>query len=348
MLRAELLRFALFGGNLAGLRLFVDAADRRGFIPLEARSMPKFHVQRSTVINDNPENVFAKVADFGTWTKWSPWLCAEPDAEVVVSEDASSIGSTYSWKGEVVGQGEMEHRKLEPGRLIDNEIRFVKPFKSKSDVTFEFESAGGWTKITWHMNGSMPWFLFWMVPQMEVFIGMDYERGLKMLKELIETGTVLSTTNVLGVERVGPLRMAGISKKTTIQEIGSSMEESFCQAAEAFNKHGLPIEEAGISVYHFFDMKAGTFDYTAGWILPESAGDVPAEMSTWSIPTVNALRVDHLGSYDNVGNGWSAAHQYARYKKLKQSKVGTFEIYRNDPGQTEPADLQTEIYLPLK
>ena len=310
--------------------------------------MPKFHVQRSTTINDTPENVFAKVADFGTWTKWSPWLCAEPDADVIVSADASSVGSTYAWKGEVVGQGEVEHRKLEPGRLIDEEIRFVKPFKSKSDVSFDFEPVDGGTKITWHMNGSMPWFMFWMIPQMEVFIGMDYERGLKMLKEWIETGTILSTTNIRGVEPVGPLRMAGIRRTTSMKDIGSSMQDSFCQAEAGFRKHGLPIEREGITVYHSCDMKTGMFDYTSGWVLPESAGDVPSELSTWSIPAINALRVDHTGSYDNFGNAWSAAHQYARYKKLKQSKVGTFEIYRNDPGQTEPADLQTEIYLPLK
>jgi len=310
--------------------------------------MPKFHVHRSTVINDTPENVFAKVADFGTWPIWSPWLCAEPSAQMTIPEDASSVGAVYSWKGEIVGEGEMEHIQLQSPRLVENEIRFTKPWKSRSDVSLELEPSGDGTKITWHMNGAMPWFMFWMIPQMEVFIGMDYERGLKMLKELIETGTILSKTNVRGVESVGPLRMAGIRKTTSIQQIGESMKEAFCQAEEAFKKHGLPIEEAGISVYHKFDMKAGTFDYTAGWLLPESAGDAPAEMASWSIPTLQALRVDHVGSYDNVGNAWSTAHQVSRYKKLKQSKVGTFEIYRNDPGETAPADLQSEIYLPLK
>ena len=104
--------------------------------------MPRFHVQRSIQINASPEEVFNTVADFGTWTKWSPWLCSEPDAKVTVTEDASSVGSIYAWKGDVVGQGEIEHRQLEPGRLIDEEIRFVKPFKSKSDVAFEMEPAG--------------------------------------------------------------------------------------------------------------------------------------------------------------------------------------------------------------
>jgi effector-binding domain-containing protein len=313
--------------------------------------MPGFHVQRSIVINDTPENVFDKVADFGTWPTWSPWLCAEPDAQVTIPDDASSVGAVYSWKGEIVGQGEMEHIRLQRAERIENEIRFTKPFKSRSRVWFDLEPSGDGTKITWHMQGSLPWFLFWMfwmLWKMEVFIGMDYERGLKMLKEWIETGKILSDTKIHGVESVGPLKMAGIRKRCSIREIGSSMKQAFEEAEAAFCQHGLPTGGAGITVYHYFDMKAGTFEYTSGWIIPDSADVATAELSSWSIPVSRALRIDHVGSYDNVGNAWSAAQQYLRYKKLKQSKVGTFEIYRNDPDETAPADLENEIYLPLR
>jgi hypothetical protein len=97
--------------------------------------MPRYHVHRSIQINCTPEKVFAAVADFGTWTTWSPWLCAEPSAQVEVSKNSSSVGSTYSWKGDIVGEGELEHRQLHPNRLIEDEIRFVKPFKSQSQVS---------------------------------------------------------------------------------------------------------------------------------------------------------------------------------------------------------------------
>jgi hypothetical protein len=63
----------------------------------------------------------------------------------------------------------------------------------------------------------MPWFLFWMISQMEVFIGMDYERGLKMLKEWIETGSILSTTKICGIESVGPLKMAGLRNRSRVE-----------------------------------------------------------------------------------------------------------------------------------
>lgn len=310
--------------------------------------MPRYHVQRSIEIAVAPQTVFDTVADYNSWRSWSPWLLAEPDADVHVSGDGASVGSIYSWKGEVVGQGEIEHRTLEPGRLIEDEIRFAKPFKSRSNVSFEFEPAGAGTTLTWHMRGSLPWFMFWMKPMMQAMIGMDYERGLKMLKEWIETGRVLSKVTVRGVEPVGPLRVAGVRRTTLLSEIGPSMNAAFTDAQTHLTRAGIPIDGQPISVYHHFNMKTQVFDYTTGFVIPETAGAVPSALFEWSIPTVTALAVEHIGRYEHLGNGWSAANQVARYRKLKQSKAGAFELYRNDPQQTSPAELRTEIFLPLK
>ena len=196
--------------------------------------MPRFHVRRSTVINAVPQRVFETVSDYGTWTTWSPWLCAEPDAEVHVTEDSASVGSVYAWRGEIVGEGEIEHRRLEPPRSIEDEIRFVKPFRSQSTVSFEVESQAGGTQITWNMHGSLPWFLFWMRPQMEAFIGMDYERGLKMLKEWIEQGEIPTQTKILGVQSVGPLQMAGLRRTCPLKDVGPSMEAAFTEVEQSF------------------------------------------------------------------------------------------------------------------
>jgi effector-binding domain-containing protein len=310
--------------------------------------MPRFHVQRSTEIKATPEKTFETVADYGTWTTWSPWLCAEPEANVQVTEDPSSVGSIYSWKGEIVGEGEIEHRQLQPGRLIEDEIRFLKPFRSTSQVRFELEPAGEGTRITWHMNGSLPWFLFWMRSQMIAFIGMDYERGLKMLKEWIETGQILSSTTIRGVESVGPLQMAGVRKKCSLHEIGPSMAAAFAEAKQKMSEHHLPTDGQSMSVYHDFNIKTQTFDYTSGFAIPDSAESVPADLSSWSISETQGLCVEHLGSYEHLGNAWSAAHQLAHYKKLKLSKAGSLEIYKNDPEETPPAELLTEIVLPLR
>ncbi|TWT57497.1 Bacterial transcription activator, effector binding domain [Thalassoglobus neptunius] len=309
--------------------------------------MPSYQVSRSINIDAPPEEVYDKVVDYSTWTIWSPWLCAEPGARVTVSDDSTSVGSTYAWSGEIVGAGELEHLSLEPGQLIEDEIRFIKPFKSVSEVRFLFTPTSGGTEVTWQMNGSLPWFLFWMKSSLELYIGMDYERGLMMLKEWIETGTVESQTKIRGIESVGPLTVYGIRNKCSFDDVGPSMEEAISESKQRLEDSSIPIVSGPLSVYHEMDLKRRTFDFTSGFVVSSSAR-LPEGMSNWGLPPCKALAVEHQGPYRHLGNAWSAAHQFARYKKLKQNKCGGYEIYLNDPCNTESADIRTDIYLPLK
>ena len=310
--------------------------------------MPSFHIERSIEIDAPPETVYNTVVNYESWTKWSPWLCAEPDAVVTVSENPNSIGSIYSWEGEIVGAGEIEHIKLQPGQRIDDEIRFSKPFKSKSNVAFDLQPSGPGTKLSWIMDGSLPWFMFWMKSTLQTFIGMDYERGLKMIKELIETGKVNSQTKVLGKQEIGPLHVAGLRRTCGLNEIGPSMQAAMGELGSLWERQNLPRDGEMISVYHQFNMKTQTCDYTIGWSLPSEDVAVEPPLETWTCPHLTALCVEHLGDYNHLGNGWSAANQYLRYKRLKQSRLSPFEIYTNDPSDTPVDQWSTKIYLPLK
>ena len=309
--------------------------------------MPAFHVQRSMVINAPVEKVFDTVSDFSRWPIWSPWLRAAKDAKVTVSENTNSVGSSYSWEGEMVGQGEMEHKQLSRPSSLEEELRIIKPWRSVSKVNFEIQPQGDSAKITWHMHGKLPLLMFWMKSMMETFIGMDYERGLLMLKEYIETGEVLSSVDILGVESAGPLDMCGIRESTLKAEMGPAMKKAFDTTMEKMCGHGDNDDADVLSVYHNADLKAGRFDFTSG-ITVKSATNPPAPLVHCHLPACRALHIQHTGSYENLGNAWSAAHQYARYKKLKRAKMAAFEIYRNDPEQTPRAELVTDIYLPLK
>jgi hypothetical protein len=286
--------------------------------------MPKYHVERSLHIDASPDGVFETIADFRTWTTWSPWLLAEPNAHVNVTKDPASVGSRYAWEGNIVGAGELEHVRLTPGRLIDDELRFFKPFKTTCKTAFELTPQGGGTMVKWTMEGNMPWFLFFMIPMMKTFIGMDYQRGLTMLKDWIEIGTILSKTEVHGVETFGPLRMAGIAGSCSVHEVEQSMDQDFLKTKEEWQRCHLPHGGWQISVYTAFRVKEGRFEYICGFTLPSDAV-VPSDsqLTTWSLPMGKVFRVEHIGSYRHLGNGWSVANQLARHEKLRQCR------YRN-------------------
>lgn len=309
--------------------------------------MPAYHVQRSIVIKSPAERVFDTVADFGTWTTWSPWLGVDKDAEVTVTDDPRSVGSVYRWRGDLVGEGEIEHLRLDRPTCIDEQLRFLKPFKSTCGVGFDLESDGETTRIGWKMQGKLPWFMFWMRASMVNQIGMDYERGLKMLAEFIETGEVLSKIEVIGIESVEPRSVFGVRDSCSMDDVGPTMEKAFVAAIGKLSDNGIPTDGEAVSVYHSCDLSQRRFEFTSG-LATQAGGEPPAGLSVCRLPAGKSLHVRHTGSYQNLGNAWSGAQQYARYKKLRVARRDAYEIYRNDPNQTPAAELVTDIYLPLK
>lgn len=310
--------------------------------------MPKFTVAESTHIEASPERVFEVISNFGTWTTWSPWLCSEPNARVTVTENPNSLGSIYGWEGEVVGAGEIEHKKLQRSSYIEEELRFTRPWKSTCKVTFDLTPNNGGTIVTWTMFGGLPWFMFWMKSMMTNVIGMDYERGLRMLKEYIETDQVLSKTDVRGVTSVGPIKMVGVRKQAKLKDIGASMNEAIGETEAKLKASNVEHEGKLIAVYHKINMSKRTLDYTAGVMINDPDAEVDG-LASWYLPESKAMTAQHVGCYSNLGNAWSAAHAHLRHQKLKQkAKAGTFEIYRNGPDEVEPADLITDVFLPVK
>jgi len=148
--------------------------------------MPKMQIEKSTVIDAPVEKVYNVLSDFNQWKPWSPWLITEPEAKVTVAEDAKS----YEWEGKRTGAGKMAITDESTNHSINIDLNFFKPWKSKAKVRFRIEHEGEGTKVTWFMDSSLPFFMFWMTKMMTALIGMDYDRGLSMLKEYAETGAV--------------------------------------------------------------------------------------------------------------------------------------------------------------
>lgn len=309
--------------------------------------MPAFHVERSIVINAPEAKVRPAIENFEEWPKWSPWLCMEPDAKLTYRGTPGQSGHGYDWSGNLTGAGGMEIASNSGGKL-DMDLQFLKPFKSQAKVVMLIKPQGDeQTEVTWEMDSSLPFFLFWMVGMMKAMIGMDYARGLKMLKEYVETGTVLSQTEIVGIVDVPQMHYVGVGDECTMDKIGDSMKQTLPAAHELATKNGLGIAGPPGALYHDVNLKEQRCKYTA--IVPINSPAPIEGGQTGSVEPCKALKVTHTGSYQNVGNAWSTIMAYQRHKKLKPLKSQcAFEIYANDPCETAEADLLTEIYLPIR
>ncbi len=153
--------------------------------------LPKtYTVSRSTVINASDSVVYKNIADFNEFYKWNPWAKMEPTAKTKVSGPVAAADHLYEWEGKETGQGYMKVKSVEPNKMVDIELKFIKPFESLADTRFDIVPEGTANKVTWTMSGENNLMGKWMgvFMSMDKMIGKDFEDGLKFLKEKSEAG----------------------------------------------------------------------------------------------------------------------------------------------------------------
>lgn len=150
--------------------------------------LPKtYHVNRSISINAPASVVYNNIADFNNFLKWNPWYKMEPAAKIKIGGTASQPGHFYTWEGEETGTGQMLIKNTVPEKLIDIELKFIKPFESTANTKFQLDATGNSTLVTWIMEGENKSSMErWIGLGMNNMIGGDFESGLKELKSLSE------------------------------------------------------------------------------------------------------------------------------------------------------------------
>ena len=149
-----------------------------------------YDVSRTVEIARPSTEVFDYLKYLKNQDEWSPWGKRDPNMKKEFSGTDGEVGAVSRWEGnKEVGTGEQEITKLEDGRRIETELRFLKPWKSTSDAYMEVEPAGdGRSKVRWGFSGKngFPMRIMMLFMSMDKMIGKDFEEGLSSLKSLME------------------------------------------------------------------------------------------------------------------------------------------------------------------
>lgn len=307
--------------------------------------MPKMNINRSIYIDAKPEEVYTKLNDFNQWPAWSPWLIMEKGVKVDVEEG----GKYYSWEGNRVGSGNMKVTGEKENNSIDYDLNFLKPWKSYAKVGFKIKPNGDGTDVTWSMDSSLPFFMFWMKKMMSAYIGMDYERGLRMLKDYVQDGKVHSELELKGVSDFEGCKYVGIKGDCKIDDMGKDMKEKMGKLMEFAKENNLESNGEVLSIYHKWDMVNRDASYTAAIRVETPPANLSGGLFVGEIPKFKAHTVGHKGAYEHLGNAWGLQYMMQRGKEFKHNKkIDPFEVYKNDPSNTEVDDLLTEVHFAVK
>ncbi len=306
----------------------------------------KLNPEAQIEINKPVDEVKTFVENFNHWRKWSPWICQEPEAQTDIVGSVGEVGHQSFWDGERIGSGVM---KITDNNLdqINYDLEIFKPWKSKSKVDIKFREIGNKTLVSWNMNGSLPIFMFPFKNMFQNMIMCDYERGLNMLKEYLETGEILSNSEIRGIKDHDSFYYLGKRSQCSIKEMPIQMGKDFASLEKLLSESEIPTPTGSGAIYHKYNFKDMTCDFSS--IFTYKSEQSFSGLSSGFIPAHQSLNVIHSGSYNNLGNSWNTAIGFQRYKKLKINKsIAMYELYLNNPSEVSEKDLKTEIRIPVK
>jgi hypothetical protein len=304
-------------------------------------------VEKSVFIHATQEKVASYIRDFTQWNAWSPWMAIEPDCPQDIAGDVGATGHTMSWNGSIIGSGKNTLIAVDE-RGYHYDLLFLKPFTSRAKTSLLLSAEGEGTRVTWTMDSRLPFFLFFMTTMMKNMIGMDYERGLFMLKAVAEHGAVPAKTVNQGVVDKEGFSYVGIQRTVRVQDLPESMTKDFeALTRDVVVAHGKNPEH-WVSVYPKFNMNTLEFTYIAAVSDEQLHGiELGAGYVKGVIPSGKTLEIRHEGSYEFLGNAWSMGSMTVRAKKLKVSGK-PYEQYWNNPLDTKPEDLRSSVFFPVK
>ena len=304
----------------------------------------KFQVKRSLEIAQPRDTVFATIANFKTWPKWSPWLIHETDAIVDFSDNHQEEGGSYRWEGQIIGAGKLLHRKLTPASQIKQQLELLKPFKAVNLVNWEFEARDKNSLVSWEVSGRMPFLLRFMTQKIENTLANDTELGLALLNGYLCPDAPYPVFDFNGTEVLQDFIYWSIPCSGNQRQLESARRKNI----ETLRTAAGGSTALALSLYYHFDPLASHFQ--AETAIP--MGD-PAPASNYTRREFHRGRYYKMtlrGGLQFLPLGWHALSSHCRLHKVKYDRSRpALEIYLHDPETlADENQMVSMLYLPVR
>lgn len=156
----------------------------------------KVRVERATLIDAAPGEVFELVNSFENFNEWSPWYERDPNGDYRIEGPDEGVGARMTWASDKpdVGAGSQEIVESVPEKLVRTKLDFGD--MGDANAFFEIEPRGeDRTHLVWGFDtnlGLNPVSRYFGL-MFERWIGPDYEYGLAKLKTLAEQKSETAT-----------------------------------------------------------------------------------------------------------------------------------------------------------
>ena len=307
-----------------------------------------YHIDRSITVEKSVDLVFKTAVDMNQRAKWDPWIEMEPEAEIIVKMNPDIIGSGYSWKGEIIGEGKITIQEFKPNELIKSKIKFISPQSMESDIIWTFDDTESGTNITWALEGSLSYPMEkWFGLFMDKSLGPQFEKGLNNFKSLIgKLPDMIGRTGEIKEYNFEGLKAIAIQEKCAFNKLSGKMLDMYGSLISYLNSKDIQISDAPFAIYHEC-VEEGFTMLECGLPIEENIANKD-NIKLITLPASKTIMASHFGHYKTVKSTYEVLQKYIEENNLEV--IGApWESYITDPmKEPDQSKWETHVFFPIK
>lgn len=306
----------------------------------------KKRIERSIVMNAEPEVIFNQFNTLKNWNNWSAWYKKDTTMKQTYSGPESGIGSKNTWESKDM-KGSMEIKESKQNEWVKIQLDFGSMGQPTSD--FKLEKADKRTKVTWGMDSDFDWMPWkrWFVLFLEKFVGPDYDAGLANMKEVVEKMPPPSNTPDDAMKIINTTvpqqNLLMVRVKCSEKEISGKIGESYGKIGAYSKKNGANMAGAPLAIYYKWGKDGFEFDAAIPF---DKKLPGEGEVKSGEIKAGNVVMVNYYGDYAKIKPAHDMIQEYIKSNN-KKTTGAPWEVYANDPGK-DTAKWLTQVYYPVE
>lgn len=135
-----------------------------------------------------------------------------------------------------------------------------------------------------------------------------------------------------------------IRTTTSVEKLSEVIGPGYGEIMQYLGAKGVQASGPPFAMYHNMDMSA--LDVEFGFPVAAKV-EARGRIKPGKLPAGKAAVGLHVGPYDKITEAYNRLTAFVKEKGLETDSF-CYEVYLNDPADTPPDKLQTEIYFPVQ